>query len=435
LIIKQYLTSGISNPDSLDVSDCTVWGDPTGLVADTTWLGLTLKMTSENELFVQNHQHETLRFDFNLELNDSSEFYSNETESYYIKAISIEDFVVFGEEDQVKTFQISVYDSNGISIENELNGYDIRIGEEIGLIQFFDVFHFPDEFIKLSLVGQTSPNLGNYQMSMEEAFTWDEGDIIQYKTYHINAPLPETYEHFMITERVVTSDSVHIYFEREYQMIYPEGFPDPSPSFIGIDSPLSFARDSLIVNKPYNYAVRNSSFIEYGISDINTCPGHQELSIEPQFIIFCESCLCYIPYDGFLTTLEGSSYAENRGVISIYDITYGPPDETSGISSGMIYSEIGGVSCGTYFPLSMENITLENLKVFPNPVSNSLKIKATFHFNELVVTDMLGQVILSRSLPRNTETTVDLSEVTPGVYLIEISNGNKFSQPVRILKN
>lgn len=73
--------------------------------------------------------------------------------------------------------------------------------------------------------------------------------------------------------------------------------------------------------------------------------------------------------------------------------------------------------------LSVNTISLEGVNVYPNPstglinVSNDLSVE-----NTIVVTDLSGKVVTSKVA--SVATTIDLSTVGTGVYLVEVSNKN-----------
>ncbi len=73
--------------------------------------------------------------------------------------------------------------------------------------------------------------------------------------------------------------------------------------------------------------------------------------------------------------------------------------------------------------LSVDAVSLEGVNVYPNPstglinVSNDLSVE-----NTIVVTDLAGKIVTSKVA--SVATTIDLSTVGTGVYLVEVSNKN-----------
>lgn len=69
----------------------------------------------------------------------------------------------------------------------------------------------------------------------------------------------------------------------------------------------------------------------------------------------------------------------------------------------------------------------EELKLFPNPVSNKLYVMYNVHENsELIIYDLLGKPFLRRLISNsNNQVELDVSELPCGDYLLVLSSGNK----------
>ena len=70
--------------------------------------------------------------------------------------------------------------------------------------------------------------------------------------------------------------------------------------------------------------------------------------------------------------------------------------------------------------LYIENVAYSLIKIFPNPVKNSLYISGDSSNYNIKIYSLLGQLVISAS---NVD-EVDVSSLTNGVYLIKISNEN-----------
>ena len=75
--------------------------------------------------------------------------------------------------------------------------------------------------------------------------------------------------------------------------------------------------------------------------------------------------------------------------------------------------------------LGIQNQNLENLKLFPNPVSDLLNLINDTEISEVNVFNLLGQKVV-RLKPNALNSTVDMSNLSPSAYVVEvISAGNK----------
>ena len=66
-------------------------------------------------------------------------------------------------------------------------------------------------------------------------------------------------------------------------------------------------------------------------------------------------------------------------------------------------------------PLSIDTNKLEKIKIFPNPVNNTLNINSQL-FSDISIFNTLGQSISNFTVNNN---RIDVSFLNPGIYLIE----------------
>lgn len=83
--------------------------------------------------------------------------------------------------------------------------------------------------------------------------------------------------------------------------------------------------------------------------------------------------------------------------------------------------------------LSTQEFQLENVKLFPNPVTDVLTIEANSSIEKVEVFNLLGQRIKELNLGSNTK-TVDMSDLSKGMYLIQMSVNGK-EATYKVLKN
>jgi uncharacterized repeat protein (TIGR01451 family) len=87
--------------------------------------------------------------------------------------------------------------------------------------------------------------------------------------------------------------------------------------------------------------------------------------------------------------------------------------------------------------LGVADFTTDNLIVYPNPSTNQVSISvqnSTDAIAEIRLTDMLGKVVFQQK-GTHTQTTIDLSGLSNGVYMLEVQSENKFSVVKKLVKN
>jgi hypothetical protein len=84
--------------------------------------------------------------------------------------------------------------------------------------------------------------------------------------------------------------------------------------------------------------------------------------------------------------------------------------------------------------LSITDNNIETFSVYPNPTSGILNIKSNEDVDNVTVYNLLGQNVASFDKNQITDSSVDLSELSKGLYLVKITSGDK-SQTIRVTKD
>jgi hypothetical protein len=82
-----------------------------------------------------------------------------------------------------------------------------------------------------------------------------------------------------------------------------------------------------------------------------------------------------------------------------------------------------------------ELINIPDFTVFPNPFSNKLSIESSISIIQSIeIIDILGNTLVTLK-PKNSNTSIDTTQLSQGVYLLKIQSNNKQFVVKRILKN
>ena len=82
-----------------------------------------------------------------------------------------------------------------------------------------------------------------------------------------------------------------------------------------------------------------------------------------------------------------------------------------------------------------ELINIPDFAVFPNPFSNKLSIESSISIIQSIeIIDILGNTLVTLK-PNNSNTSIDTTQLSQGVYLLKIQSNNKQFVVKRILKN
>lgn len=83
--------------------------------------------------------------------------------------------------------------------------------------------------------------------------------------------------------------------------------------------------------------------------------------------------------------------------------------------------------------LGVTDNELAAFSVYPNPTSDVLNIKASQDIDNVTVFNLLGQNVASFTKNEITNSSIDLSELSKGLYLVKITSGDK-TQTLRVTK-
>jgi len=84
------------------------------------------------------------------------------------------------------------------------------------------------------------------------------------------------------------------------------------------------------------------------------------------------------------------------------------------------------------FDLGAPSFAVNQLKYYPNPVNDILKVSYSENISELKLYNLVGQQILSKKVNAN-ETQIDMSNLPAGTYMLEVSSGSN-SKIVKLIK-
>ncbi|GAB5418569.1 MAG: hypothetical protein Crog4KO_03260 [Crocinitomicaceae bacterium] len=360
--LKQYLKKS-NYFDFSNNPNCVSWGGPPHPLADTTWLGQKIEYDTANQiLLLQNDSSEVLSFDFSINLGDSSVFYSNGAFKYFIRFDGVGNELIIDSTDSVKKFSIWKYDLSDNLLPSVLNGFELKLSDNYGLISLFDVTNFPGMEVPLQLMGHANPSIGYYQMTYDELYPWQAGDTLEYRGIH---PITGSFgQHYtsshivlVIDNRVETADSVFIYSTTENQVDEIPGTAPVYPPFYNITVPslLAFKKGEPIILQPQDSYTTAATMITF--DSVLMCGNRGQLFIDESWNLYCDSCNCWVPYDGNGTDALRKKYTAGLGVTYQRIQRYGNWSDFR--TAELIYSNVNGIQCGTFVPLSVPSQTLD----------------------------------------------------------------------------
>ncbi len=100
---------------------------------------------------------------------------------------------------------------------------------------------------------------------------------------------------------------------------------------------------------------------------------------------------------------------------NLTDVTPGILTAVSGFTFTIIDDEAEGLA----------DLSEGDIKAFPNPVRNSLYIKTEQPLQQLKVVDLVGRVVLEQAVLEAGTTTLDVTQLPAGMYLLSVNNNGQ----------
>lgn len=130
------------------------------------------------------------------------------------------------------------------------------------------------------------------------------------------------------------------------------------------------------------------------------------------------------------TTVPYLSYIKGPGIDDIFAVA-------SNSGSGCYLSDTSNqISIGA-LPNSINSVKSKgNVRVFPNPSTNSVQVSGVDEGDQLQLLNVVGQPVLEQKVARPSATILDLAKLPAGNYILSIRSGDgSFKEVVRISKN
>ncbi len=95
------------------------------------------------------------------------------------------------------------------------------------------------------------------------------------------------------------------------------------------------------------------------------------------------------------------------------------------------HTETVSLEFTTKTDVSINNIHTHNLKVFPNPATDWVRVtNGGLPINSIQMLDITGRLLYKEANRQSTETTISLSDFTKGIYIIDVDGQN-----IKVIKN
>lgn len=418
--------------DTMVPSNCTWWGGPQCTTQDNpVWAGQIFGDNTGAYRFVTRF-NDTLHFNFNLNMGDTSVFFEDATQKFSSIYDDNDTMTILGIADSVKVYTVRHTDLSGNVISSPLNGTQLVVSENNGLVNFFRIDSFPQILTPLKIIGNSVTASGFYQLTNEIVYDYQPGDEIQ--THHqmsqSGGPPWNNYNYYQkhtILSRTLTVDSIkYLAIQTKY---------DAAASTSTIDTVwLQYHRPTVIAEIPFEKYDANKKTLYVG--DYCGSDRWTFRSILDPGTMFCPEEKCWGPYDtGGPPVNTDVTYVAGVGLYNVNSYKFAPPPNGFSSNVNIVFFKKNGVDCGTEVVLGIEDLYAKQdfIKVSPNPSGGSFSVSAPEGPLTLTIYTAEGKQIRNELISNGS--TLNFTLQDEGIYFAHFTfNGVRSVKKLVVLK-
>jgi hypothetical protein len=427
---------------------CIFWGGGCHKQNLPGWLGKKIKTNNLGYYVIYQNNDDSLIFDFNNNVLDTNLVFQNSTEKLKMSFVNSTVLSILGYTDSVNYYNLYHTDLNGNLINSALNQFQICVGKDLGLINFFIIDNFPTQVTTLILLGNQNADIGYHRISNEILYDYAVGDEFQYvkNSSHSNpfwgwsvTDYSLIIKHSILNKTQTADSLIYMVARQTINLLTNSQILDTI--FLRYPKNQSIASIPYEIFDGYNYKTFKQTEIcgnnYWELSSVN----------EPYYLDYCAIDTCWggIDTQGPPATIT-AKYGIGLGQTLYQDHLFGGSMFTSHyINSTLTYFKKNGQICGIEQIVSAadENKDAYKLKISPNPANQKLNIDYTVaeKGTELLFTiiNLQGQILLQKKVTEHLSSSntaiIDVSELNNGFYFLNVAQNGKLIQSAKFIKN
>ena len=406
-------------------------------IGDTSWLGThTIIQNNGNHLFF-NRYGDTITCKPQANLTDNWMAFEWQNGNYIqatVLNITLE--TISTAVDSVKTIVFQVKDSLHQNISHLLNGFQIRISKNFGLVKSVNFYDFPNDTSSIYLIGHSNLNTPIRNIKYQDAYNFDIGDELHIESFGQNIPTSVSfhYEIQRIIGKAISTDTIIYNIER--QQIHIDRV------FQNTGEDTTYTMDTIVNIVPLNVSFQLDSLpfvidtVKYTSTNTFYSLNHTKLSysntynrlvktsakIGDYWLYPClKPVLDIFPCDkNYIEGLGGNYFdCQSWGNIHRRELVF--------------YKKNSGtwgtpININSLIPTSISNLKrVQSISIFPNPTTNQITISTknkVIASGQITIFNSSGQEILSIQETHLNKKSFDVNDWTTGIYFVKIQSEN-----------
>jgi len=389
-----------------------------------SWTGLKTVIHPDGENVFFNRAGDSLHIFSKAMVGNSWKLYAYSNGNYLQASItSVAITNVLSIPDSIKVVSLQAYDNMATPIANSFNGKQIVLSKAHGIIQFYNIFNFPQDTTSYRIIA-------GHRLTYGEVYDFQIGDVFEHNISYNNGP-PTTIVRKVIGKALWTDSVRYTFVDTTYTRTLTGCCTINSFSNVNTYSVL-YAHLSLPINGPYlpeQSSISANSAFDYSMKSGNgNCDPLSISNCDYDYLVYQSSCWG----EAFEPVYDCLTYTAGLGEIRTTNYTTiggNSSDET------IVYVKKGALVCGAWVSTPagiLENPSLNelNLSLYPNPVSSSLTITwsvsmgaRTCEFE--IFNSISGKSVQSVKWEDSSGTgIIDISSLSAGIYFVRLKTGN-----------
>lgn len=355
-------------------------------------LGRKIYKTHTGWFYLFNRTGDTVKINSQALLNQSWSFCPLPANGYIEATVtSIITDSVLGTPDVVKVITFQAKNAGNNNITHILNQKFIKLSQHNGLSLMLDVFSIPDDTIFYTLAGKSIPAIGVQNLTWQDIYNYNVGDIFHYTGYAINFVWSDFFEIVKVLGRTdYGSDSVK-YIMEHCQKTLSGSYPFYSTVHDTIQSTYSFLEDpenKWLTRLPGEFihaSLYNADDYWFSTGDFQ---NRRMKGVNWGGFVYTWSWqwpgndTCWRIADGYNATVSTGNFTEGLGRTRTYWFHSEPPVSYR-FDENLVYYKKGSLTWGT--PVSTDCAMLVGvdrkesegnfvIRVIPNPAETEVQI-------------------------------------------------------------
>lgn len=428
------------NYNVIDNDPDLAWGCRT--LNDTNWLGPLIVITSLGENIFFNRSLDSIIIKTRANIGDTWRFVKLPGGSYLEATLSnIVAESIFSVPDSVKYITLQAKNSANQNISSAFNGINLKLSKNFGLTSTLNFFKLPTDTTVYNLVGITNPDFGIMNLTANEIFDHNIGDIFQYITSWNNiSSWFRAYEEFKVLSKNYSSalDSVTYGFDHTYYSITHTSpwdsttwfYHDTSYSAYNISSSnyFNFLQGELFLYDTTFVIPAPGGYWEQNNNTASSYLNNRRIKITDAFYHISLSSNC-LDADVGECIFPENSYAEGLGLVSSIDNSGGFTAQCHDFH--LVYFQKASETWGT--PLNWSAIlstgaelNAESIKIYPNPFADYITIdfpNSSAKNLNVCLRNQLGENVLSETFLNQNHMEFSTDHISQGIYVLSVNTG------------